>query len=206
MTTDSIERLREDPAALRAMALGFLFDWMGSEDFKNPAPFRDLSRCPELARFRPADHRDKETMQLRNMILDWLSDASLLQYRDNGRPGRPRQKEYSGRERSRAFEAIGRGYYESQFKESTVRRYRLVLGERRGIPETKVYVVSEEVFQLFEECFGLPSECNATEFAEANNLPSAMVKAWVKELMKGGRLVEKKVRGKRLLRLLDGKQ
>lgn len=203
MTTDTIERLKEDPAALRAMALGFLFDWLGSDSFKNPAPFRELSKCPELARFRPSDYRDSGTVKLRNMILDWLSDASLLQYRENGRPGRPRQKEYSGRDRSRAFEAIGRGYYESQYKESTVRRYQLVLGERRGIPETKVYVVSEGVFQLFEECFGLPSECNATEFAQANNLPTTLVKAWVKELVKVGKLVEKKVQGKRLLRAVE---
>lgn len=205
MKTDKIENLERDPAALRAMALGFLFDWLGSESFKNPAPFRELAGCPELARFRPADYRDKETLQLRNMILEWLDGASLLQCREDGRPGRPRQKEYSGRERSRAFWAIGRGYYDSQFKESTLRRYRLVLGERQGTPETKVYVVSEGVFQLFEECFGLPSECNATEFAQANNLPPALVKAWVKELVKAGRLTEKKVRGKRLLRPIEEK-
>ena len=59
-----------------------------------------------------------------------------------------------------------------------------------------MYVVAAAVFELFEECYGLPTECNATEFARANNLPSALVKAWVKELnpLTEGRLVEKKVR------------
>jgi hypothetical protein len=75
-----------------------------------------------------------------------------------------------------------------------------VSGENKTWPETKVYVVMGAVFELFEECYGLPTECNATEFARSNNIPIGLVKAWGTELMTEGRLVEEKVRGKRLLR------
>ena len=205
MTTDTIEKLKEDPAALRAMALGFLFDWLGSESFENPAYDEDLRNCPELKRFYPDDWQDQETRQLRRLVIDWLKDARLIRFQDNERPGRRRQKDYSRQEWARADRAVN-GWWSGLHEESTLRRYRSVLGEYRSSQRTRIYVVAATVFDLFEECFGLPNECNATDFARANNLPTALVKAWVKELVNGGRLVEKKVRGKRLLRPVEEKQ
>lgn len=199
MDTDSIEQLRADPAALRAMALGLLFDWLGSESFKNPATSRELLACPELRRFEPENWQDREAIELRNLLLKWLREAGLLQFRQGARPGRARSKEYSREEWVRANRVVN-GFLVSLHEESTLKRYRTVLGECKTSPPTKVYVVTAAVFALFEECYGLPSECNATEFARTNNLPSALVKAWVKGLLTEGRLVEKKVRGKRLLR------
>lgn len=205
MTTDKIERLKEDPAALRAMALGFFFDWLGSESFQNPAYDEDLQGCPELKRFYSDDWQDDETRQLRRVVIDWLKAAGLIRFQENERPGRRRQKDYSREEWVRANRVVN-GWWTGLHEESTLKRYRTVLGEHKSSQRSRLYVVTATVFDLFEECFGLPSECNATEFAVANNLPSAMVKAWVKELVKGGRLVEKKVRGKRLLRPMEEKQ
>jgi hypothetical protein len=199
MNTDRIEQLREDPAALRAMALGLLFDWLSSESFKSPATAKEMLGCPELKRFQPESWYDQEARELRKLVLDWLQQAGLFRFKEGGRPGRASSKEYSRDEWVRANRAVN-GPWVGLHKESTLKRYRTVLGEYKTCPKTKVYVVTGAVFELFEECYGLPTECNATEFARANNLPSALVKAWVKELLTEGRLVEKKVRGKRLLR------
>lgn len=204
MTTDGIERLREDPAALRAMALGFLFDWMGSETFQNPAYIEDLSGCPALKRFYSDDWNDRETKETRWLVVKWLQSSDLIRFQDTKRPGRRRKKEYSREEWVRANRVLN-GWWTGIHEESTLKRYRTVLGEHKFMQRTRVYIVTATVFDLFEECFGLPSECNATEFAQANNLPTALVKAWVKELLKGGKLVEKKVRGKRLLRRMEGR-
>ena len=198
MATDKIERLREDPAALRAMALGFFFDWLGSENFQNPAYDEDLRTCPELKRFYSDDWQDQETRRLRMLIIDWLKAAGLIRFQESGRPGRRREKDYSREEWVRANRAVN-GWWTGLHEESTLKRYRTVLGEYKSGSRTRLYVVTAAVFDLFEECFGLPSDCNATEFAQANNLPTTLVKAWAKELVKGGRLAEKKVQGKRLL-------
>lgn len=205
MTTDTIERLREDPSALRAMALGFFLDWLGSESFQNPAYDEDLRGCPELKRFYPDDWRNDEARQLRRLVIEWLRTAGLMRFQENERPGRPRQKDYSRQEWARANRVVN-GWWSGFHEESTLRRYRSMLGEYKSIQRTRIYVVTATAFDLFEECFGLPSECNATEFAEANNLPTALVKAWIKELVKSGTLVERKVRGKRLLRPVEEKQ
>jgi hypothetical protein len=199
MNTDRIEQPKEDPVALRAMALGLLFDWLGSESFKNPATTEELLTCPELERFRPEDWLDREARDLWRLLTEWLTQSGLLRYKSGSRPGRRRSKEYSREEWLRANRVVN-GHWVGLHEESTLKRYRTVLGEYKTWPETKVYVVTAAVFELFEECYGLPAECNATEFARAYNLPSALVKAWVKELLTEGRLVEKKVRGKRLLR------
>ncbi|QVV66965.1 hypothetical protein [Synechococcus sp. LA31] len=199
MNTDRIEELKEDPVALRAMALGLLFDWLGSESFENPTTTQAMLACPELARFRSEDWLDRELIELWQLLTKWLTQAGLLRYKTDDRPGRRRSKEYSREEWLRANRVVN-GYWVGLHEESTLKRYRTILGEYKTCPETKVYVVTGAVFELFEECYGLPTECNATEFARANNLPSALVKAWVKELLTEGRLVEKKVRGKRLLR------
>jgi hypothetical protein len=205
MNTDKIEQLKEDPVALRAMALGLLFDWLGSESFENPTTTQVMLACPELARFRSEDWLDRELIELWQLLTGWLTQAGLLRYKTGERPGRRRSKEYSREECLRADRAVN-GHWVGLHKESALKRYRTVLGEYKTWPETKVYVVTRAVFELFEECYGLPTECNATEFARANNLPSTLVKAWVKGLLTEGRLVEKKVRGKRLLRQLTEEQ
>ncbi len=46
MKTDRNERLKKDPASLRAMALGLLFDWLSSESFKSPATAKEMLGCP----------------------------------------------------------------------------------------------------------------------------------------------------------------
>jgi hypothetical protein len=199
MNIDRVERLKEDPSALRAMALGLLFDWLASESFTNPTTTQEMLACSELERFRPEDWLDKEARELWHLLTDWLTQAGLLHYKRGSRPGRHRSKEYSREEWVRANRVVN-GHWVGLHEPSTLKRYRTVLGEYKTWPETKVYIVTAAVFELFEECYGLPAECNATEFARANNLPSALVKAWVKGLLTEGRLVEKKVRGKRLLR------
>jgi hypothetical protein len=187
------------------MALGLLFDWLGSDSFKNPATPEELFACPELKRFESESWQDRDAIELRSLVLKWLREAGLLQFKQGGRPGRARSKEYSHDEWVRANRAVN-GHWVGLHEESTLKRYRTVLGEYKTWPETKLYVVTTAVFELFEECYGLPNECNATEFAAANNLPSTLVKAWVKGLLTEGRLVEKKVRGRRLLRQLTEKQ
>jgi hypothetical protein len=203
MTEQDIEMLEGDPVAMRVMALGFLFDWLGSSEFKNPASTRELLNCPELQRFKPESRYDRATARVQKLVLDWLRRESLIRFREGGRPGRQRSKDYGGEELARANRVVN-GSLIGLHAESTLKRYRTVLGEYSTHPLVKVWTVPNAVFGLFEECFGLPNDCSATDFAQKNNLPAKLVKAWARELLAEGRVVEKKVQGKRLLRRVAG--
>ena len=203
MTEHDVEKLEGDPVAMRVMALGFLFDWLGSSDFKNPASTRDLLNCPELKRFRPEGPNDWATARVQRLVLNWLRGESLMRFREGGRPGRRRTKDYGREEWVRANRVVNGNLF-GLHAESTLKRYRTVLGEYSANPQVKVWTVPQAVFGLFEECFGLPNDCSATDFALMNNLPTTLVKAWVRELLVEGRVVEKKVQGKRLLRRVAG--
>ena len=104
--TNKIERMKEQPAALPAMALGLLFAWLGSESFNNPATVQNILGCTEPKRFQPESWHDQEVRELRKQVMNCLNQAGLRQFSESGRPGRARSKEYSNQERARADDAL----------------------------------------------------------------------------------------------------
>ena len=72
MNTDRIEQLKEDPAALRAMALGFLFDWLSSERLRqSPRLPRRCWGAPSEAVSNQRAGMTKRPRSWRKLVLDW---------------------------------------------------------------------------------------------------------------------------------------
>lgn len=196
MTTQDTPRVTED-AVVRVQALGFLFDWLGSEDFKSPCDYEQLSRVHELRRFFVGD---RETGRLRAQVLRWLQDAGYVRFEEKRRPGRRREKEYSYAEQRRAEAALWSGW-SGWLADETVKRYRTVLGEHKTT-EYRYLVVAENLFALFEEYYGLPNGCSGTEFAASHGLPRKLVNAWVRSLVERELVRVVFVRGKRVVKVL----
>lgn len=197
MTTQDTPRYPED-AVVRVQALGFLFDWLSSEDFRSPCDFEQLSRVPELRRF--FEPRDREVGRLRAEVLRWLQDQNYVRFEEKRRPGRRREKEYSYSEQRRAERALWSGW-SGWLADGTVKRYRTVLGEHKTT-EYRYLVVEDNLFALFEEHYGLPNGCTPTEFARSHGLPRRLVNAWVRNLVERELVRVVLVRGKRVVKVL----
>lgn len=175
-----------------------MFDWLRSEDFRNPCDFEQLSRVPELRRFFAGD---RETGRLRAQVLRWLQDAGYVRFEEKRRPGRRREKEYSYAEQRRAEAALWSGW-SGWLADETVKRYRTVLGEHKT-KEYRYLVVEDNLFTLFEEHYGLPNGCTPTEFARSHGLPPKLVKAWVRNLLEREVVRVVFVRGKHVVKVLS---
>lgn len=186
-----------EDAVIAVQALGFLFDWLGTEHFESPCGFEELSRVPELSRFF---ERDNETARLRNKVLVWLQDQGYLRLEEKRRPGRRRDKEYSYAETRRAEAALWSGW-SGLLEPETVKRYRTVLAEHKPT-ELRYVVVREGLFALFEEHYGLPNGCTATEFAQSHRLPTSLAKVWVRNLVERELVRVVFVRGKQVVKIL----
>lgn len=197
MTTQDTPRCPDD-AVVRVQALGFLFDWLGSEQFRSPCTFEELSAVPELRRF--FDLHDRETGRLRGQVLRWLQDQNYLRLQQKRRPGRRREKEYSYAEVRRAEAALWSGWA-GWLADETVKRYRTVLDEHKTT-EWRYVVLDENLFALFEEHYGLPNGCTPTEFARSHGLPPRLVKAWVRNLLERELVRVVFVRGKHVVKTL----
>ena len=198
MTTDETRPRCTEDDVIRVQALGFLFDWLGSEDFKSPCDFEQLSRVPELRRF--FDASDREVGSLRAKVLRWLQDNNYLRFEEKRRPGRRRDKEYSYAEQRRAEAALWSGW-SGWLADQTVKRYRTVLGEHKP-KDYRYVVVDDNLFALFEENYGLPNGCTPTEFARSHGLPRRLVNAWVRNLVERELVRVVFVRGKRVVKVL----
>jgi hypothetical protein len=196
MTTEDLPRCTED-AVLRVQALGFLFDWLSSEDFRSPCDFEQLSQVNELRRFFTGDREDG---RLRAQVLCWLQDNKYVRFEEKRRPGRRREKEYSYAEQRRAEAALWSGW-SGWLADETLKRYRTVLGEHKT-REYRYVVVEDNLFALFEEHYGLPNGCTPTEFARSHGLPRRLVNAWVRNLVERELVRVVFVRGKRVVKVL----
>jgi len=197
MTKDETLGFTES-AILQVEALGFLFDWLASEEFESPCDYEQLSRVKELSRF--FDPSDRELGRLRGRVLGWLQDKGYVRVEAKKLPGRRREKEYSYSEQKRAEAALWSGW-SGCLEEETVRRYRTVLGEHRP-REHRLLVVAESLYGLFEENYGLPNGCTATEFGRSHGLPPKLVKAWVRNLLSEEKVRLAYVRGKQVIKTL----
>jgi hypothetical protein len=196
MTEETRPRDTEE-AIIEVHALGFLFDWLGSESFKSPCIYWELAEVPELSRFF---EQDRETQRLRNKVLVWLQEQKYLRLEEKRRPGRRREKEYSYAETRRAERALWSGW-SGWLEPETVKRYKTVLGEHKPT-ELRYVVVQDNLFALFEEHYGLPNGCTPTEFACSHGLPARFVKAWVRDLVERELVRLVFVRGKHVVKTL----
>jgi hypothetical protein len=184
-------------AVIGAQALGFLFDWLGSDSFESPCDFYALSQVPEIQRFF---HRDRETARWRNKMLVWLQERNILRLEEKRRPGRRRTKDYSWAETRRAECALWSGW-DGFLGPETVKRYRTILGEHKT-KELRYVVVQESLFALFEEHYGMPNGCTPTEFARSHRIPTKFAKAWVRNLEERELVCLVYVRGKHIVKTI----